>query len=200
MTEIPEHWRHYYEKLIDRGWIDPDTLKPIVNVSGEVKSIPTLPIDSVSLEQLRKLLLDLGIKDNNAIIARLYFELGRRSREVPFYVDDDDARHLFDLGTKNGKEAKKDFANVSDPLPVSENDYAQMALLLGQLAINDSDDKNKDETEKKYSEIIPRTFLYLQRRARECNGFKLNAEIDAIESDIIGILEPQIIKSGEKSK
>ena len=89
MREIPEHWRHYYEKLIDRGWIDPDTFEPPVNISGELKSIPALPIDSVSLEQLRNLLLDLGIKDNNAIIAALYFDLGRRSKEVSFYVGDD---------------------------------------------------------------------------------------------------------------
>ena len=195
MTEIPEHWRHYYEKLIDRGWVDPDTFKPPVNISGKVEPIPTLPIDSVSLEQLRKLLLDLGIKDNNAIIARLYFELGRRSKDVNFYVGDE-ARHLFDLGTKNGEKTKKDIDDASEPLPVGEADYVKTALLLGKLAINDSDDKNKDEIEKKYSEIIPRTFLYLQRRSREGNGFKLNDEIDMIENSVIRILEQ---KAAEKA-
>ena len=199
MTEIPEHWRHYYEKLIDRGWLDPKTLKSPVNVSGEVKPIPALPIDSVSLEQLRNLLLDLGIKDNNAIIAHLYFELGRRAKDVNFYVGDD-ARHLFDLGTKNSSMAKTDLANISEPLPVSETDYVKTALLLGKLAINDSDDKNKDEIERNYREIIPRTFLYLQRRAREGSGFKLNDEIDAIENGIVEILEQKDAEKGNTIK
>lgn len=188
MKDIPDHWRHFYEKLFYRGWIDEDTHEPFADVNGKFNSIPELSIDDNSLEVLRKLLLDLGIRDNNSIIAGLYFELARRSRKVNFYSDN--AKSLFELDKKSAWDSV-------EPLPVSENDYKKIALLLGKIAISDSDYKKVDEMDKRYGEIIPRTFCYLQRRAREGNGFNMDDEIDVIENKIIGILEQ---KKAEKGK
>ena len=193
VSEIPEHWRNYYEKLIDRGWIDPDTLKPVENFNGKFKEIPELPIDLESLKKLRDLLLDLGIKDNNAIIAWLYFELGRRSQKLSFYVGEE-AKHLFDLGTKSMNAVKTDIESFNEALPISEEEYINLATILGRLAIIDTANENKDESEKKYSMKIPMAFLYLQGRARIGSGFKLNDNIDAIENNITEILENMKLK------
>ena len=188
--EIPNHWRHYYEKQIDRGWIDPDTLEPVVERSGKFKEIPELPIDFEALKKLRDLLLDLGIRDNNAIIADLYFELGRRSKKLSFYIGG--AKDLFEIGTKNRNTAKTNMESFNEQLPIVEDEYINLASLLGKLTIADSDDKNKDESEKQYSMKIPLTFLYLQKRARIGSGFKLNDAIDAIENSITEMLENTI--------
>ena len=182
MAFIPEHWRNYYEKLIDRGWIDPDTLKTIPSHKEKISQISLLPIDDESLIKLRDLLLDLGIKDDNIIITELYFELGRRSKNISFYHNEE-AETLFNRGILKSNATKDDWNNINKPLPIDEDKYIDIALLLGRLAI---DDKEKDEI---YGMIIPSSFLYLQNRARNGNGYKLNNDIDKIENTISVMLE-----------
>ena len=39
MVFIPEYWQKYYEELIDRGQVDPDTLKTIPSHKEKISQI-----------------------------------------------------------------------------------------------------------------------------------------------------------------
>ena len=182
MVFIPEQWGDYWRKSVDRGWVYPDTLKPIPDRKN-ISEIPSLPIDDESLTRLRDLLLDLGIKDNNIIITKLYFELARRSNGVSFY-EPDLARTLYDRGIQMENATEDDWNSVSEPLPIKEKDFIDIALLLGKLAI-----KDKFEIDKRYRMIIPSSFLYLLDRARNGNKFSISEEINGLENTVILMFE-----------
>ena len=182
MVYIPNQWIEYWKKSVDRGWVDPYTLKPIPDQKN-ISEIPSLPIDNESLTRLRDLLLDLGIKDNNIIITKLYFELARRSNSVSFY-EPDVARTLYDRGIQMENATEDDWNSVSEPLPIKEKDFIDIASLLGKLAI-----KDKGEIDKSYRMIIPYSFLYLLDRARNGNKFSISEEINGLENTIFLMFE-----------
>ena len=194
MKEIPEHWRHYYEELEDRGWYNPDTHKPVENPFGikfDYHEPSKLQIDGDSLERLRVLLLDLGINDNNILIARLYWELARRTGRSSFY-DKLKGEKLFNIAaaSTSPEELIAILSDVSKGLPIGEDEYIELAKILGTIIIKDNNNSRLDEYSRGKLISSAQTFLYLQRRAKTGNGYELNDdELKNIESVISEIVK-----------
>ena len=194
MEEIPEHWRHYYEKLEDRGWYNLDTHKPVENPFGikfDYYEPSKLQIEGDSLERLRVLLLDLGINDNNILLARLYWELSRRTNSSSFY-DKLKGEKLFNIAATSisPENLSAILSDVSKELPIEESEYIELAKILGTIIIRDNNNSRLDEYSRGKLIFSVKTFLYLQRRAKTGNGYELNDdELKNIEDAISQIVK-----------
>ena len=202
---IPEHQRKRYEEEVNRGWRDPDTYEVIdlatqqpIRDTEPIKFsyIPKLAIKGESLHELMESLLNLGLNDNNKIITKLYFEMIRRGPSITG-SDRKREKQLYDLVLKKEPDVKTNMKDISEPLPIDEPEYIRMATLLGKLTIDDS--VNISMLGEEYKPILSSTFLYLQNRARNANGFKLNEVLDDMENNITALLA-EIIKGPEEPK
>ena len=189
---LPEHWQGFAEKMVDdRGWPYPNESVELAVSEARKYNKPKLPITTDNLNLLMQLLLDLGINDSNSTISKLYFYLCSRlssNDEKERFWNCDNASQLFKIGMEIRSEGETD---LNKALPCEESVYQQIALLLGNLA---KDDSAADDN------TIPWAFLYLQGRARNGNLFRLNGEIDKIESDVIMMLEERKNRSSRNNK
>ena len=200
MKEIPEHWKNFYLKLEDRGWIDEngDPIKQTPKFDDH--KISKINIPEEEYLEIMNLLLDLSIQDNNPQIAEAYFELIRRGQHITkTSMWTEKARQLYNIGMNKNQNPtnisyeqsdslqeriKCDVSGINpNPIPMEKDDYDRLIHLFGALIVNDKIDP-KDIHSKIGHKNFVELFLNLQDRATRFNEYEPDNELSEITTKI----------------